>query len=81
MAKLRLEIATLSAEKTAQDAVAADVVRAFARATGAADGATNQQLLNHALSELVQYMVRVARDRIRADAVAAVEGEAEALTF
>lgn len=81
MAKLRLEIATLSTERTAGDAVAADVVRAFARATGAPDNATNQQLLNHALAELVQYMVRVAQQKVLSDAAAAAQGDAEALTF
>jgi hypothetical protein len=77
MARLRLEIGPLSAEVTAPDAQAAEMLRMFAYATGASRQAPNQQLANHVVAELLQYMRLVARQRFVTDAAEAAESEAE----
>jgi hypothetical protein len=77
MAKLSLQVGPISAEATAPDAQAAQALRMFAYATGASRQATNQQLADHVVSELLQYMRRVARQRFMADAAEAAEIESE----
>jgi hypothetical protein len=74
---LTITTGALTATETAQDdAKAQEVLRCFALATGAREGATNKQLPDHAVRTLRNYMVAVAQDRFRAERRAALDAEA-----
>lgn len=78
MAKLRIEVASLSTEQTVDDATAALVLGNYALATGASAAWTDQQRLDHVREQLSAYMVAVARDYFVRLAMEEAREEAEA---
>jgi hypothetical protein len=61
---LTLKTGQLTATKTTNnDATAQEIMLRFAHATGAQRTWTNQQKLDHVTGQLVEYMLRIARER------------------
>lgn len=78
MAKLRIEVYSLSTEHTVDDAGAALVLENYALATGANPAASSQEKLDHVRTAISAYMTDVAREYFVRLAMEEARVEAEA---